>query len=173
MASIDLPVEPRKRYSFIFKAQNPLNQDLPLTIDPNGVHMRSDGSFYLAGCPPDPDPKVAFDDFSIDHEIWESKVWPSIANRVPQFESVRLINSWAGHYAYNILDQNAIVGNHPRVKNFIFSNGFSGHGLQQSPAIGRGISELVIYNEYKNIDLSPLNFSRIEDNKPLKETAII
>lgn len=109
----------------------------------------------------------------MDHSIWDLKVWPCLANRVPQFESIRLVNSWVGHYAFNTVDQNAIVGIHPKIKNFVFANGFSGHGLQQSPAIGRGISELIIYNEFRSIDLSPLNFSRIAENKPLKESAII
>jgi len=173
MAGINIPVQPRKRYSFVFKAEKPLDQYLPLTIDPSGVHMRSDGSYYLAGCPPDYDQKVEFDDFEMDHSIWETKVWPCLANRIPQFEAIRLINSWVGHYAFNTLDQNAIVGYHPKIQNFVFSNGFSGHGLQQSPAIGRGISELIIYNKFKSIDLSPLNFLRIEEKKPFKESAII
>ena len=173
MAGIKIPVEPRKRYSFVFKAEKPLDQDLPLTIDPSGVTMRSDGQNYLAGCPPDYDPAVDYEDFTSDHSIWENKVWPKVAHRIPQFESIRLINSWVGHYAYNVLDQNAIVGYHSDVKNFIFANGFSGHGFQQSPAIARGVSELIIYNEFRSLDLSPFHFSRITNNKPFIETAII
>jgi glycine/D-amino acid oxidase-like deaminating enzyme len=40
MAGLDIPVEPRKRYSYVFDAAHPLDRDLPLTIDPTGVHMR-------------------------------------------------------------------------------------------------------------------------------------
>ena len=173
MAGIEIPVEPRKRYTFIFDAENPLDQDLPLTIDPLGVHMRTDGTYYLAGCPPDDDPAVDYDDFVQDHSIWEEKVWPTIANRVPQFEAIKLINSWAGHYAFNTLDQNAILGPHTQVENFIFVNGFSGHGFQQSPAMGRGISEIVTYGEYRSLDLSPFGYSRIEENRPFTEKAVI
>ena len=173
MAGIKIPVEPRKRYSFVFKAEKPLNRDLPLTIDPSGVTMRTNGQYYLAGCPPDCDPAVDNHDFKIDYSIWDDKVWPILAHRIPQFESIRLMNSWVGHYAYNVLDQNAIVGYHSKVKNFIFANGFSGHGFQHAPAIGRGLSELVIYNEFRSLDLSPFRFSRIETNEPFIETAII
>ena len=173
MAGIIIPVEPRKRYSFIFRAEKPLGQDLPLTIDPSGVTMRSDGQYYLAGCPPDYDPEVSHDDFSIDYSTWDDKVWPMLAHRIPQFESIKLVNSWVGHYAYNVLDQNAIVGYHSKVKNLVFANGFSGHGFQQSPAIGRGISELIVYNEFRSLDLSPFRFARIDDNDPFIETAII
>ena len=173
MVGVEMPVEPRKRYTFIFDAADPLDRDLPLTIDPSGVHMRTDGRYYLAGCPPDVDPAVDYDDFVEDHSIWEEKVWPIIANRIPQFEQIKLINSWAGHYAFNTLDQNAILGPHTKIANFIFSNGFSGHGLQQSPAIGRGLSEMLIYNEYRSLDLSPFGFDRIEEERPFLERAVI
>ncbi len=173
MAGIEIPVEPRKRYTFIFAAENPLDRDLPLTIDPSGVHMRTDGQYYMAGCPPDDDPAPDYDDFVQDHSIWEDKAWPAIANRIPQFEAIKLINSWAGHYAFNTLDQNAILGRHTKVDNFIFVNGFSGHGFQQSPAMGRGTSELIIYGEYRSLDLSPFNYDRIERNEAFMEKAII
>lgn len=173
MAGLEIPVEPRRRYTFVFDAETPLDRDLPLTIDPSGVHMRTDGRYYLCGCPPDHDPAADFDDFELDHEIWEQKVWPAIANRVPAFEAVKVINAWIGHYAYNTLDHNAVLGHCDEVENFIFANGFSGHGFQQSPAVGRGISELVVYGAYRSLDLSPLGYDRIVRNEPLLERAII
>ena len=173
MAGIEIPVEPRKRYTFIFDAEQPLDRDLPLTIDPSGVHMRTDGAYYLAGCPPDDDPAVDYDDFEADHSIWQEKVWPVVAARIPQFEAIKLVNSWVGHYAFNTLDQNAILGPHTVVENFIFVNGFSGHGLQQSPAMGRGTAEMITYGEYRSLDLTPFHFDRIERNEPFNEKAII
>lgn len=173
MAGIEIPVEPRKRFTFIFQAEEPLDRDLPLTIDPSGVHMRTDGTYYLAGCPPDEDPAVDYDDFVQDHSIWEEKVWPTLAHRVPAFERIKLVNSWAGHYAYNTLDQNAIVGPHDEVGNFIFANGFSGHGFQQSPAIGRGIAEWIATGAYQTLDLAPFGFDRIREGRKFVEKAVI
>lgn len=173
MAGLDIPVEPRRRYTFVFDAQTPLDQPLPLTIDPTGVHMRSEGRYYLCGCPPDDDPAAAFDDFEVDHEIWEEKLWPTIANRVPAFEAVKVINSWIGHYAFNTLDQNAVIGPHHEVRNFLFINGFSGHGFQQSPAMGRGMAELITYGGFRELDLSPLGYERIAANEPFLERAVI
>ena len=173
MAGIEIPVEPRKRYTFIFSAEEPLDRDLPLTIDPTGIHMRTDGIHYLAGCPPDDDPAVDYDDFVEDHSVWQEKVWPIIATRVPQFEAVKLVRSWIGHYAFNAFDHNAIIGPHTKVKNFLFVNGFSGHGLQQSPAIGRGTAELIAYGEYRKLDLSAFDYVRIEQNQSFDEKAVI
>ncbi|WP_299862281.1 FAD-binding oxidoreductase [uncultured Roseobacter sp.] len=173
MAGLDIPIEPRRRYTYIFDASHPLDRDLPLTIDPTGVHMRTDGRYYLAGGPPDDDPAVDFDDFNADHGLWEEKFWPIIATRIPQFEEIKLINMWVGHYDYNKLDQNAIVGPHPEVSNFLFCNGFSGHGLQQSPALGRGLAEHIAYGEYRSLDLRPFYVDRVLRGEKFLEKAVI
>ncbi|MEL7543310.1 MAG: FAD-binding oxidoreductase [Pseudomonadota bacterium] len=168
------PVEPRPRYTFIFDAEDTLDRDVPLTIDPSGVHVRTDGQYYLAGCPPIADDgAVAHDNFEIDHSVWEEKAWPAIANRIPAFERVKLINTWVGHYDFNTLDQNAIIGPHPEVENFFFLNGFSGHGFQQSPAMGRAMSELLTYGDYRTLDMSELGYERIVAGEPFVEKAII
>jgi len=173
MAGLSLPVVPRKRYTFIFDAADPLPVDLPLTIDPSGVHMRTEGKYYMAGCPPDDDYDAAYDDFTFDHSLWEEKVWPAVATRVPQLNAVKVINQWVGHYAYNTLDQNALLGRAAECPNFIFVNGFSGHGLQQSPAIGRGIAELIAYGEYRSLDLTAFDVNRAATGTRFLETAII
>jgi len=102
-----------------------------------------------------------------------SSSWPALANRIPQFESIKLHRYWSGHYDYNTLDYNAIIGRHTDVGNFIFVNGFSGHGIMQSPAIGRAVSELVTYGEYKTLNLSEMGYARVAANKPFLEEAII
>ena len=138
------------------------------------MHFRQDGpQTYLAGCPADPDPAVEYDDFAMDHDRWESHVWPIIATRIPQFEAIRVVTEWAGHYAFNTFDQNAIMGPHVELENFIFLNGFSGHGLQQSPAMGRGTAEWLTYGEYRSLDMTPFNYARIAEGKPFVEKAVI
>jgi glycine/D-amino acid oxidase-like deaminating enzyme len=173
-AGIVLPIEPRKRFSWVFTCPEPLGGVLPLTIDPSGVHMRQDGpETFLCGCPPDPDPAVAPDDLAMDRSIFEDFVWPVLATRVPAFERVRIVNEWACNYDYNTLDQNAICGPHPEVSNFLFLNGFSGHGLQQSPAMGRGTAEWIAHGDYRAMDLRPFWYDRVVENRPMLETAII
>ena len=174
MAGINIPVEPRKRYSWIFKAESPLDRDLPLTVDPSGFHVRENGGgTYQAGGHGVYDPAVNFDDFEMDHDLWENTVWPILFNRIPQFESLKLVSQWAGHYAMNTLDQNAIVGPHTEVKNFMFLNGFSGHGTQQAPAMGRGLGEYLVYGKYKTLDLTPFHFDRIGKGNSIIEKAVI
>lgn len=174
MAGIEVPVEPRKRFTWMFKAEQPLDRDLPLTIDPSGVHLREVGNgTYQAGGHSDIDPAVDYDDYTMDLSIWQDHIWPTIATRIPQFEAIRVTSEWAGHYAYNTFDHNAIMGPHTEVENFFFLNGFSGHGLQQSPAMGRGTAEMLVHGEYRSLDMSPFNYERIVSNTPIIEKAII
>ena len=176
MAGIELPVEPRRRYSFVFSSTTRPQGPVPLTIDPSGVHFRPMGDRWLTGCPPDPDPAAAPDDFewrASDHAIFEEKIWPGLYNRVPAFEALKVERSWIGHYAMNTLDHNAVHGPHPEIGNFMFINGFSGHGLQQSPAMGRGMAELIAAGGYETLDLTPFAYARIPANEPLLELAVI
>ena len=174
MIGIDLPVEPRKRFTWVFKAEKPLDRDLPLTIDPSGVHVRENGGgTYQAGGHLEIDEAVEFDDFDMDHSFWGDHVWPVLAARIPQFEAIKVQTEWAGHYAMNYFDHNAITGPHPEISNFLFLNGFSGHGLQQSPAMGRGTAEWLTFGRYKSLDLSPFHFDRILEGNPVEEVAVI
>ena len=173
MAGLELPVEPRKRCLFVFDCRTKLGQPLPLTVDPSGVHFRSEGALYLAGAVPRDDSPPEHDDFEVDYAEFEDQVWPVLANRVPAFEAIGLVRAWAGHYDYNALDQNGVVGPHPEVGNFLFANGFSGHGLQQAAAVGRAIGELVAYGGYRTLDLSELAYDRVLTGVPLREQAII
>jgi len=175
MAGVDLPIEARRRYTYIFSVDTPLEQDLPLTIDPTGVHMRSFGKRdYLVGCPPlHGDPAVDVDDFEYPENIWDDKMLPVITKRVPQFRNITVTDSWVGHYEFNTFDHNAILGSHTEVPNLMMCNGFSGHGTQQAPACGRGVAELITYGQFRSLDLSPLTYERIAKNEPLVERAVI
>ena len=174
MVGIDVPVEPRKRYTWVFRAETPLEQELPLTIDPSGVHVREHGGgTYQCGGHSDDDPGVSYDDFTMNHALWQDHVWPVIAARIPQFEAIKVQNEWVGHYAMNVFDHNAITGPHEEFTNFIFLNGFSGHGLQQSPAMGRGTAEWLTYGAYRSLDLTPFHFDRIAAATPIVERAVI
>jgi glycine/D-amino acid oxidase-like deaminating enzyme len=174
MAGISLPVEPRKRFNWVIQAEQPLDRPLPLTIDPSGVFVREvGGGTYMAGGHADHDPAVDFDDFRMDQELWLDKIWPAIATRIPAFEAVKVISEWAGQYDYNTLDQNAVTGPHPELGNFLFLNGFSGHGLQQSPAMGRATAEWIVHGGYRTLDMSEFHYDRVAQGRALVEAAII
>jgi glycine/D-amino acid oxidase-like deaminating enzyme len=180
MAGLVVPVEPRKRTLFVFDcAKTPEGSAtvnggrLPLMIDPTGVFCRPEGRFFLSGAAPLEDPAVEWDDFEPRWEEFEDQIWPALAARSPGFEAIKVVNQWAGHYDFNMLDHNLIVGRHPEVRNFIFANGYSGHGLQQGPAAGRAVSELICYGGFRTLDLTEVGYERILENRPFLEKAVI
>ncbi len=142
-------------------------------VDVSCVYFQPEGQYFLCGVSPPVQRDLPTQDFEVDHTLFDDIIWHALAHRVPLFEAIKRINAWGGHYAYNTFDQNAIVGRHPLVKNFLFANGFSGHGLQQSPAVGRGIAELIVHGEYQTIDMGPLGYERIQAGQPLRELNVI
>ena len=172
MAGLQLPVSPRKRMVFHFDCRTRVAS--PLTIDTSGVYFRPEGPNYIAGSSPrddQPDPDTF--DLEVDRSWFEQVIWPAIAHRVPAFEAIRLLDAWAGHYEVNTLDHNAVIGPHPDLPNFLFANGFSGHGLQQAPAAGRALSEWIATGDYETIDVRPLGYERIAANQPYRELNVI
>lgn len=172
----------------------------PFLVDTSGAYFRRDGfaGNYLGGMSPpevspqgplrsftplffirlpefilfqeeEPDPS----DLSVDHDYFQEQIWPRLARRVPAFESLRVRGSWAGYYDYNTFDQNAVLGPHPRLENLFLAAGFSGHGLQHSPAAGRAVAELVIKGRYETLDLRRLGWDRLVDGEPLEEDGVV
>lgn len=173
MAGIhDLCVHSRKRFIFLFKCLTRL-ENCPLVVDPTGAYFRPEGQHYICGKSPLPENDPDCEDFYMDYSVFEEELWPILAERVPAFDAIKRISSWAGHYAYNVRDQNAIIGAHPDVNNFIFANGFSGHGLQHAPGIGRAVSELITYGGFKSLDLSCFAFERFAENRLYTELNVV
>ncbi len=172
LAGIELPVRPRKRTTFVFDCREALPA-MPLTIDPSGVAFRPEGGQYLAIVSPPADRDLDCSDLEPDHAMFEVEIWPVLAARVPAFGAVKVTGAWAGHYDYNTFDQNAVLGPHPDLANFLFCNGFSGHGIQQSPAAGRALAELIVHGRYRSLDLSALGFARIAGGRPLREANVV
>jgi len=173
-AGFDIPVHAKKRMIFTFECRERL-AGFPLLIDPTGVYCRPEGTGFLCGSAPpaDRDPDVAPDDFEVDHGFFDEVVWPTLAARVPAFEAIKPGRAWAGHYDMNAFDHNALVGRVPGTANVYIANGFSGHGLQQSPAVGRAVAELVVDGRFRTLDLSELGPERLAANRPVVEKNVV
>jgi glycine/D-amino acid oxidase-like deaminating enzyme len=171
-AGLALPIEARKRCVFYFSSSEPA-PGCPLVIDPSGVWFRPEGKGFICGVSPPQEQDPRCEDFEVQHELFDDLLWPTLAARVPGFEALRVHNAWAGHYDVNTLDHNVILGAHPELDNLLFANGFSGHGLQQAPAVGRALAELVCFGQYRTLDLSAFGWRRVLAQQPLREINVV
>lgn len=175
VSAIPIPVEPRKRFVYVVHCPDGPGLETPFLIDYSGVYFRREGlgGNYITGMSPEEMEEPDISNLDVDHEFFQEKVWPRLAQRVPAFENLKVSGAWAGFYDYNTFDQNGIIGQHPLVTNMYFATGFSGHGLQQSPAVGRAVAELIVDGGFKTIDLSAFDVKRILLQEPLLERNIL
>lgn len=171
-AGVEIPVHGKKRMIFTFDCREEV-KGCPLMIDPSGVYVRPEGTGFICGLSPPPEMDPDTDDFEVDYSYFEEAIWPVLANRVPAFEAIKPGRAWAGHYDMNLFDHNVILGPVGDVPNLLLANGFSGHGLQQSPAIGRALCELIVHGAFRTLDLSALSFDRLAANRPLIEKNVV
>jgi FAD-dependent oxidoreductase domain-containing protein 1 len=170
-AGVKLPVIPVKRQVFALDTAVKPEGPLPLTVLLSGLYFRSEtGGLILLGKSMEEDP-VGFS-FSWDQQRFMEILWPELAEFVPAWDRLKLVRGWAGLYDVNTLDQNAIIGEWPEIKGLYLATGFSGHGLQQGPAVGRYISELILATP-ASLDLSVFSPKRILENRPLSEAGIV
>jgi glycine/D-amino acid oxidase-like deaminating enzyme len=190
---VRLPVQPRKRFIFSIHCPGTASFALPaptsaapLTVDPyGGVYFRGEGNVlkegkgghFICGVSPQADQDPDCEDDSaldvVDHSLFDDTIWPTLAERVPAFNELKVTGAWAGFYDYNTLDQNLVLGFHPQLSNVLHANGLSGHGLQMGPAVGRAVAEHLEHGRSTTLDLSAFSFDRIEANKPYFEYGIV
>lgn len=172
MAGLTLPVEARRRCVFVFDAKADL-PDCPLVIDTSGAWFRPEGGSFIGAIPPTAEEDLEGLPLVVDQREFEERLWPALADRVPAFDTIHQSNAWAGYYEVNTFDHNAILGPHPKIANLLFANGFSGHGIQQAPAVGRAIAELIVNGRYISLDLTVFAYDRIAAGRRVVERNVI
>lgn len=165
MVGMKIPVAPVRRQTFFFDVQDPI-EPIPALRHTSGFGVRPEGKGYLAGLT---DTRQGFF-WDLDESVFEDRIWPWLASFSKAFEAIKLRRGWPGHYDVCLLDGNPIIG--PWIgglENFHVAAGFSGHGLQHAPAIGRGMTELLLKGRFETIDLQPFSYRRVTENRPLPD----
>lgn len=169
---IPLPIIQRNNYAYMFNSDdiNASGLGTPCVVDLNGLYFRRDGltGNYITGFSTSTDTKNG-----LSENNFETKVLPSLMQRMKMLKKPKVIDAWEYSYEYNVFDENGIIGPHAYYNNLYIASGFSGLGLQQSPAVGRAISELIIDAQFRTIDLSRLAFDRIIVDRPIFEHAFM
>jgi sarcosine oxidase subunit beta len=165
MAGVKVPVKPLRRQVFVTAPFRLSEQPVPLTIDfHTGWYFRKEGDGYLLSGPLDAEPSFKT---HVDYEAMAGTSENAVY-RVPALEKSRIARGWAGLYEISP-DNHAILGRVPDAEGFIVANGFSGHGFQHSPAVGKVIAELIVDGKASTIDISSLSIERFKKGALLIE----
>lgn len=157
---VTVPVEPVMRTIYVVEGSFTEKGPFPSIFLPSGAYIFPElGPAVLMAWSTDDDP-VGFDFTPAPRSHFYEVIWPEIASNLPAFDSLQVARSWAGLYAQNRLDANAIVGEWPGITDLYLATGFSGHGYQHCHAMGRHLAELATGN-VPSIDLSRFGPERI------------
>jgi sarcosine oxidase subunit beta len=168
-AGVDLPVRPIRRHCFTTEPLAFVDDHLPMIVDmKSGVYMHRESGGLLLGLA-NPEEPPGFD-ISVNWELLERVVEPAI-HRVPALESAEVSNAWAGLYE-TTPDCNAVLGPPAGVEGLMFANGFSGHGLMHSPAVGRLIAEWIVDGR-PSLDLHEFRLERFAEHQSMLEANVI
>lgn len=156
MAGLESPVKPYRRQVFMTKAFDAISKPIPMVIDFDALfYFRGEGPGLITGMS-DRDEPPSFNT-NVDWNFLE-KVIEKAVHRVPVLEKAKILRGWGGLYAITP-DENPIIGMMSQVKGFFCAIGFSGHGFQHGPAVGRILSELIL-DGYTDFDLTPFAYDR-------------
>ncbi len=164
---VDLPVQPVMRTVYVVSTTVP-TKGLPSVFLPSGVYAlpEHDETWLIAWSRPE-DP-IGYDFTPARQQRFTDLIWPELYAHLPAFDSLKVETAWAGLYAVNTLDGNAILGEWPTLRGLYLATGFSGHGFQQCPAVGRYLSEQLLGLPH-TLDLGRLGPQRVIENRPLHE----
>lgn len=168
---LEVPIQPVRRLIFM-TAPLPWKHAYPLTIDlASGFYLRSEGERLLFGRS-NPDEPPGFTE-GMDWDWFEATIGAGVT-RFPWLEETRLDRQacWWGYYEVTP-DHEPVLGRHPAAENWIDVAGFSGHGVQQAPAIGRLIAEEIVLGKAQSINIDPLRIARFSTNWLERERNII
>jgi sarcosine oxidase subunit beta len=155
-AGVSLPVQAERRYVFQTAGEDDLPADLPLTIDfATGFYLHRERHRLLLGGP------------------WATaeELAPIALARVPALADMPIRAGWSGLYEMSP-DHNAIVGAATDPAGFLYATGFSGHGFQQSPVVGRYLAEVALGAD-PSFDLSAFSVERFSTGTLRRERNVV
>ncbi len=169
MAGFDLPVKPYRRQVFVTAAFDLIPKPVPMILDIEpAFYFRGEGPGVLMGMS-DPDEPSSFHTH-VDYSFME-RVIEAAVHRAPILEEAEIVRGWGGLYDITP-DDNPIIGPLPGADGFFCAIGFSGHGFQQGPTVGRILSDLILDGE-TSFDLSPFAYDRFDKVTGKSETRVV
>ena len=156
LAGVELPVRGEPRWLHYSPESGGLADETPMTIDfATGFYFHREGPGLVFG----------------GREPTLEELAGPASRRLPLLAELPIQASWWGYYEQSP-DHNAIVGETPEPSRFLYGTGFSGHGFQQTPAVGEHLAQLVAGVE-PALDLSPFSLDRFRRGELREERFVV
>lgn len=167
---IEVPVVPYRRHLYMTETFPEIPEGIPFIIDSGtGLYFRKETGGIMLGMVDKSDPPTF--SMNVDDGYLEKLVEAALL-RVPLLEKANILNGWAGLYD-TTPDHHAIVGPVDEVKGLYLTVGFSGHGFMHSPAIGAAVSEMIVDQGARSVNVDALSLNRFAAGAVVEETNVI
>ncbi|NOR15262.1 MAG: FAD-dependent oxidoreductase [Candidatus Aminicenantes bacterium] len=158
MSGLNLPIKPYRRQVYVTTAFDAIPRPIPLVIDQDSLfYFREDGPGILMGKTDAAEPS-SFNTHT-DREFLETLI-ETASYRAPRLAEAEILRGWGGLYAITP-DENPIIGALSDHQGLYGAIGFSGHGFQHGPAVGRALSRMVLEGKV-DLDLSAFRYDRFD-----------
>jgi sarcosine oxidase subunit beta len=167
---VDLPVLPERRHVYTTHPFRQAPRNHLMVIDFTTTfyfHRESSGVLMGMGNPDEPS---SFN-LDVDPDFLE-KVLEIGLKRYPALADAAINRSWAGLYEMSP-DARPILGKVPEVEGFYLANGFSGHGFQHAPVVGKLLAEEIVLGSARTLDIFPLRLDRFHGSGHIREINVV
>jgi sarcosine oxidase subunit beta len=168
---VDLPLEPIPRHVLVTGPFPGVPERRTLVIDAaTTFYVHREGAGVLMGMG-GADERASFDT-TADEAFVADELLPTALRVFPPLEAAAVEHSWVGLYEMTP-DRHPIIGQAPGVAGFYLANGFSGHGFQHAPVVGKLLAELIVGGEARTVDISTLGLERFERGDLVREGHVV
>ena len=157
-AGVDLPLEPIPRVVLVTGALPGVPVRRTLVVDAaSSFYFHREGDGVLMGMG-DPAEQPSFET-RVDERFVAEELLPTAIRVFPALAEATIAHRWVGLYEMTP-DRHPILGRVPGVDGLLLADGFSGHGFQHAPIVGKLLAEIVVDGAARTVDISSLGLDR-------------
>ena len=171
MAGVELPLEPIPRVVLVTAPFPGAPARKTLVIDAaTSFYFHREAGGVLMGMG-DPAERPTFET-RVDERFVAEDLLPTAVRTFPLLADAAIARRWVGLYEMTP-DRHPILGRAPELPGLVLANGFSGHGFQHAPIVGKLLAELIVDGAARTVDISSLGLDRFADRRVSMERHVV
>ena len=166
-----LPLEPEPRNVVVTGPFPGAPERRTLVIDADtSFYFHREGPGVLMGMG-SPKERASFDTM-VDEALVADELVPTAVRVFPPLERAGVARMWAGLYEMTP-DRHPIIGRAADPAGLYLACGFSGHGFQHAPIVGKLLAEMILEGEARSVDVSGLSLERFARGDLVREGHVV